>query len=430
MNLRRTLQGVMKRCGSMGTRNQGPVNMKNRSRNPRSGFTIIELLVVISIIAVLMALILPAIQNARSAARLLQCKNHMKNVSLGIIGYSTTFKGFNPSVFSPRDGRMAVWTTEILPYIDARSVADHLDMNLPPDTRLAVLVCPDDEVNDGMPRGLSYVLNVGYGLMTPWCCPPPTHIDTYAHQGAESVLGSVLTTLPRIDGLDGYELTYVIGSVTVGSPSEQERSLGLDWDNNGEITKREDLITEASGVFWSGLKPQNESFPIRRLDQGDGASHTLMMSERNKLRDWAVPPGQPTADLNVLLRLRYMAPLASHGFGMGTACFRDPSGVHLMPKYGEWNPSLQPQSLHFEFIMSNGRFDCPPYSPQNTDRIINAPSPFYLAPTSAHVSGVNMAFCDGAVVFMSDDLSPDVFARLLTSGATHYGEAIQSDNAY
>ena len=296
--------------------------MKNRSRNRRGGFTIIELLVVISIIAVLMALILPAVQNARSAARLLQCKNHMKNVSLGIIGYSTTFKGFNPSVFSPRDGQIAVWTTEILPHIDARSVADHLDLKMPPDTHLAVLVCPDDEANDDMPRGLSYVLNVGDGLMTPGCGSPPIHIDTYAHESAESALTSVLTTLPRTDELDGYDLAYVIASVAAGSPAEQARSLGLDWDNNGEVTKREDLITEASGVFWSGLKPQNESFPIRRFDQGDGASHTLMMSERNKLRDWAVPPGQPTADLSLLLHLRYMAPLASHGFGMGTACFR------------------------------------------------------------------------------------------------------------
>ncbi len=94
--------------------------MRHRNRSPRSGFTILELLVVISIISVLMALILPAIQNARSAARLLQFQNNVKNVSLGIIGYSTTLNGFNPSVFSPRDGQSAVWTTEILPHIDAR----------------------------------------------------------------------------------------------------------------------------------------------------------------------------------------------------------------------------------------------------------------------------------------------------------------------
>lgn len=408
--------------------------MKNRSRKTRSGFTIIELLVVISIIAVLMALILPAVQNARSAARLLQCKNHMKNVSLGIIGYSTTFKGFNPSVFSPREGRIAVWTTEILPHIDARSVADRLDVSQPPEIRLSVLVCPDDEANADYPRAMSYVLNVGYGLMTPTCeFPGVTHLDNFQYKSENSVFFSRLTSpvpFPRTDGFDGYHLAYGIVSTSVGSSENPSRLIGLDWDNNGDVSKREDLITEASGVFWSGLKPQNESFPIRRLDQGDGASHTLMMSERNKLRDWAIPPNHATADVNALLRLRYMAPLASHGLGMGTACFRDSSGVHLMPKYGAWNPSLPPQSLHFEFIMTDARLDCPPYVSQNADRIINAPSHWYLAPTSAHIGGVNVAFCDGAVVFMSDDLSPEVFARLLTSGATHYGEAIQSDNAY
>ena len=101
-----------------------------------------------------------------------------------------------------------------------------------------------------------------------------------------------------------------------------------------------------------------------------------------------------------------------------------------MPKSGEWTPSLEPQSLHFKAIMTNARFDCPHDVLLNTDRIINAPSHWYLAPTSAHVGGVNVAFCDGAVVFMSNDLSPDVFARLLTSGAADYGEAIQSDNGY
>ena len=408
--------------------------MERRSRNPRSAFTILELLVVISVISVLMALILPAIQSARSAARLLQCKNHMKNVSLGIIGYSTTFKGLNPSVFSPRDGRIAVWTTEILPHIDARSVADRLDVSQPPEIRLSVLVCPDDVANADYPRAMSYVLNVGYGLMTPTCgIPGVVHLDNFQYKSENSVFSSILKSpvpFPRTDDFDGYHLSYGIVSASVGSSDSPLRLIGLDWDNNGEVTQQEDLITAASGVFWSGLKPQNESFPIRRVDQGDGASHTLMMSERNKLRDWAIPPHQATADLNVLLRLRDMAPLASHGFGMGTACFRDPSGVHLMPKYGEWNPSLPPQSLHFESIMSNIRFDCPPFTPENTDRVINAPSHWYLAPTSAHINGVNVAFCDGAVVFMSDDLSPDIFARLLTSGAADYGEAIQSDNGY
>ena len=403
--------------------------MKHHSRILRRGFTILELLVVISIIAVLMALILPAIQNARSAARLLQCKNNVKNVTMGIIAYSTTFNGFNPSVFSPRDGENAVWTTEILPHIDARSVADHLDITMPPDTHLAVLVCPDDEANDNMSRGLSYVLNVGYGLMTKTCEAAAIHLDEFSSVNVTKLSG--LVTGSRTDARDGYAYGYYqeFAGHTDGV-SESSRLVGLDWDNNGEVTQQEDLITAASGVFWSGPKPQNESFPIRRLDQGDGASHTLMMSERNKSRDWAIPPPGGENPASIMWRLRFMAPLASHGFGMGTACFRNASGVHLMPKYGAWNPSLQPQSLHFESIMTNARNDCPHDVLLNTDRIINAPSHWYLAPTSAHASGVNFAFCDGAVVFMSDELSPDIFARLLTSGAARYGEAIQSDDAY
>ncbi len=403
--------------------------MKHRSRNPRRGFTILELLVVISIISVLMALILPAIQNARSAARRLQCQNNMKNVALGIIGYSTKLNGFNPSVFSPQDGQSAVWTTEILPHIDARSVADRLDMTMPPDTHLAVLVCPDDDVNDDLPRGLSYVLNVGYGLMTKTCEEPMAiHSDLISNVNVTKWSG--LGTGPGSDDWDGYAYVYYTRFAGNAGIIESSRLAGLDWDNNGEVTQQEDVITAAAGVFWSGPKPQNESFPIRRLDQGDGASHTLMMSERNKPRDWAIPPpGGENLGSN-MWRLRFMAPLASHGIGMGTACFRNASGVHLMPKYGAWNPSLPPQSLHFQSIMTNTRFDCPHDVLLNTDRIINAPSHWYLAPTSAHISGVNVAFCDGAVVFMSDDLSPDVFARLLTSGAANYGEAIQSDNAY
>ena len=66
----------------------------------RTGFTLIELLVVIAIIAILVALLLPAVQQVREAARKSQCQDHLHNLVIGIHNYESSFKVLPPAMIA------------------------------------------------------------------------------------------------------------------------------------------------------------------------------------------------------------------------------------------------------------------------------------------------------------------------------------------
>jgi prepilin-type N-terminal cleavage/methylation domain-containing protein/prepilin-type processing-associated H-X9-DG protein len=84
-------------------------------RERRFGFTLVELLVVIAIIGILIALLLPAVQSAREAARRTQCKNHLKQIGLAILNYETQKGELPPGTFL---GEGSSWSAYILPYLE------------------------------------------------------------------------------------------------------------------------------------------------------------------------------------------------------------------------------------------------------------------------------------------------------------------------
>jgi len=100
----------------------------------RRGFTLVELLVVIAIIGILVALLLPAIQAAREAARRTSCTNNLKNVGLGCLNHVSTKKYFPYSWFDDNfnvDSYGKSWTVALLPYMEDQALVDLVDPDQP-----------------------------------------------------------------------------------------------------------------------------------------------------------------------------------------------------------------------------------------------------------------------------------------------------------
>jgi prepilin-type N-terminal cleavage/methylation domain-containing protein/prepilin-type processing-associated H-X9-DG protein len=129
-------------------------------RVPPAGFTLIELLVVMAIIGVLIALLLPAVQAARGAARRTECLNNMMQVGLGLQNYETAWETFPPGVVNPTgpiantaQGYHYSWIVQLLPFLEQNSTSSHLNFergvydvaNLTVRrVRLKTLLCPQD----------------------------------------------------------------------------------------------------------------------------------------------------------------------------------------------------------------------------------------------------------------------------------------------
>src|SRR5882762_4190138 len=138
--------------------------MRVQEPRHRPGFTLIELLVVIAIIAILISLLVPAVQKVRSAAARLQCQNNLKQMGLAMHGYHDTKKYFPAGFVTPSNWE---WATSLLPFLeqaplqDARQITTNkLSVNANTQLGLPIYACPSDTGN-GMASNPWFPL--GYG---------------------------------------------------------------------------------------------------------------------------------------------------------------------------------------------------------------------------------------------------------------------------
>jgi prepilin-type N-terminal cleavage/methylation domain-containing protein/prepilin-type processing-associated H-X9-DG protein len=149
------------------------MNVSSPVRRLSRGFTLIELLVVIAIIAILIALLLPAVQQSREAARRSQCKNNLKQIGLALHNYHDVYNMFPKTRCTVNSAAQAggnswwgrsAWTA-ILPYIDQAAIYNNWNFNYNydqgtnaamRDKKIAAFKCPSDKAVAGAPPGNNY----------------------------------------------------------------------------------------------------------------------------------------------------------------------------------------------------------------------------------------------------------------------------------
>lgn len=357
----------------------------SRGHDPRStGFTLVELLVVIAIIGVLVALLLPAVQSAREAARRTQCKSNLKQIALAALNYESAEGRLPPcgqmGIFSKkyagepyeavdqRYGEMISWAVILLPYLEETALADQFDLGKnvleqegdPQATSVASLTCASDGAigrffADQDLTNSKLFAKGNYAVYT-----SPHHVD------AQLVYPGPFLARPlsmrRIT--DGLTQTLGISEVrTLAATSDERGAWALAWTGASLLSMDMHHSTSISGAF-------TEEFVI-------DASKLHRTQLPNYVDQDSFDPDSTTQIIGDTL-VRCPPVRSEEWMQMARA------GMPCHPWVGLTSP------VSFGTVGLGGYQSA--------------------APRSRHPGGVNAAYLDGRVEFLADDIDPVVMA--------------------
>ncbi|MFV2068401.1 MAG: DUF1559 domain-containing protein [Pirellulales bacterium] len=321
------------------------------------GFTLVELLVVIAIIGILVALLLPAVQSAREAARRMSCGNNTKQIGIALHNYHDTFKSFPTAAIwkSERDraaptlgARNFTWIAQILPFMEQGPLYDQIDFKYP-----------------------LWGSSGGSRLQ-----PPPT--DSQFTSNGEAIAsvtipGFLCPSDPGFGGGAGSSPQFVGWSNYAGAE-------GYDW-------------WQRRGHPWSGVFNLNTATKFR--DIRDGTSNTIAVAECST-QGFAPNPGVPGH--------QHMGGGRPRGGGASNAVFRclllacnTNDDVQSAPPQG-WNLP-RPDGVVAGFWWRNY-----PYAMQPTYLHCFGINNNWPGASSRHPGGAMVTMADGSARFLAETI--------------------------
>lgn len=212
----------------------------------RKRFTLIELLVVVAIISILASMLLPALTQARNKARSIQCKNNLKQIGLGLVGYTDEWEHF-PASTTDNARKPLRWYNVVQPYVNAN----------PPVSRNPILRCPADQKLHVY--NLSYGMNYYWGL---WLTPGwDVGLARRAETPTETmIIGESVdpTTVPGAPGSD-HTLFYLSPGFSLRLELARQYRHPTEWNAvfmDGHVEGRRGIPpSSADDPFWADPRP-------------------------------------------------------------------------------------------------------------------------------------------------------------------------------